>query len=116
MCSIAAQAEEIFAFALLESISDTGFRKLYQASQGLCIPHLVQVLSDSESGGGHESELATLLDLEQHKIAMLLDELKEYLRKHNYLYAHEPKGDEQTSWIRAVRKAVGNEGANHLNR
>ncbi len=116
VCRIAAQAEEIYAFGLLEGISDAGFRKLYQASEGLCIPHLAQILGASESGEGHESELATLLDLERHKIAMLLDELKEYLRKHNYVYAHELKGNEQTSWIRAVRKAVGNESTNLLNR
>lgn len=116
VCRIAAQAEEIFAFGLLESISDAGFRKLYQASEGLCIPHLVQILGANEFGEDHKSKLVTLLDLERHKITLLLDELKEYLRKHNYLYAHEPKGNEQTSWIRAVRKAVGNERTNLFNR
>lgn len=116
VCRIRVQSEDIFAFGLLQNLSSTEFRERYQASEGLCVPHLAQVLSNSGSEeiptGEEETSgdvLDVLLDMERGKIAGLLDELREYVRKHDYRFAHEPKGNEQTSWIRAVRKAVGNE-------
>jgi len=37
----------------------------------------------------------------------LSTELKEYRRKHNYRYAHEPYGAEKDAWIRAIELFVG---------
>ncbi len=41
------------------------------------------------------------------RLRALLEELEEFLRKLDYRYAHESKGEEQTSWIRAVETFVG---------
>jgi len=37
-------------------------------------------------------------------------ELKEYRRKHDYRYAHEPYGPEKDVWIRAIHLFVGSRG------
>jgi hypothetical protein len=40
----------------------------------------------------------------------LTDEVKELIRKHDYLANAEPRGDEMTAWRRAAELCAGNPG------
>jgi len=44
---------------------------------------------------------------QQEKLKELLIELKEYFRKEDYRYKDEPKGNEQTAWLRAIELYCG---------
>lgn len=41
------------------------------------------------------------------RLAALLDELREFMRKQDYRYSHEPLGPERDSWLRAIRALGG---------
>lgn len=107
-CRAAARSEETFAFGLLYSLRNGQFEAEYQASDGLCIPHLAQIPSRYEFQGEWQDTLYKLLSVETSKIRFLLENLKEYIRKHDYRFVSDPPVADQTAWIRAVQKAVGN--------
>jgi hypothetical protein len=105
-CQICRRAEENEASCLEELITwidDEEMRAAFDASFGLCLPHLDLLIARFD---GHEN-LATLIELERRKCETLLEELREYLRKLDYRYADEPFGDEQDSWRRVVELLVG---------
>lgn len=79
------------------------FTEAYRASEGLCGQHLLTALGQSKSKATSETLISHWAD----KLRALGGELEEFLRKLDHRYAHEPKGEEQTSWIRAVEAFVG---------
>jgi len=87
---------------LAEQLGDAEIRELYDHSPGLCLDHLsqgIELLPDNK--------LLGLLEVQAKKLLHLESELAEFLRKFNYIYREEPKGEEQTSWIRAIRWCAG---------
>lgn len=109
-CPACASGENTAEFAvhcLLSEIDDemTGkrWRVLYESSAGLCLEHLRLALGDSR----HPQTTEFILKVEREKIAALLAEVKEYLRKCDYRFKDEPKGSEHDSWVRALAKFVG---------
>jgi hypothetical protein len=106
-CESGEHTAEFAVHCLLAEIEDamTGnrWRALYESSDGLCLAHLRFALSDAH----HPNATAFLLRVEREKIASLLAEVQEYLRKCDYRFKDEPKGSEQDSWVRALAKFVG---------
>ena len=87
---------------LLESLKETETRDLYRTSGGLCMDHFLQILPL-----GDEPETIFLLEDQIGRARGLHEELKEFLRKYAYQYQHEPKGSEQSSWVRAAEFFTG---------
>jgi hypothetical protein len=87
----------------LDEMDRPYFREAYRVSEGLCGQHLLEALERSESKATSEELISHWTD----KLLALREELEEFLRKLDYRYAHEPKGKEQTAWIRAVEAFVG---------
>ncbi len=79
------------------------FREGFGAAAPLCLPHFRAVLREAED----EATLDYLVQAQTRKLRDLARELKEYLRKHNYQYSHQPMGREKDSWRRALRAFVG---------
>ncbi len=79
------------------------FREGFERAAPLCLPHFRAVLIETVD----EATLNYLIDVQERKLQALSRELKEYLRKHNYQYSHEPMGREKDSWRRALRAFVG---------
>ncbi len=106
-CRDCRSAEETFAWALTRSLSseepDGAFRDLFRRSAGLCLPHFRLALLRVED----QSARDLLVDVQLEKMGCLLAELAEYLRKHDYRYAHEPYGSEADAWIRAAALLTG---------
>lgn len=88
---------------ILSHLIDQDFFGQFRQSSGLCLPHFLRVLEHAES-----DEANSLIEVELEHIHSLREQLKEYLRKHDYRFINESKGEEQGSPLRAVEKIVGN--------
>ena len=83
---------------------DETIRRMYQASNALCLPHLRLALEEVEEPGSAD----LLLGVQAQALTRLSGNLKEYLRKHDYQYAHEPMAEaEAASYLRAIALFVG---------
>ena len=51
-----------------------------------------------------------LLDCQRTCIQRVLEEVRELIRKHDYRFSDEPRGDEMLSWRRAAVLCAGNPG------
>jgi hypothetical protein len=107
-CEAAAEYERASLAALRDLLhpvtGDPDLRKRFEEGEGLCLSHFVaatSVMEDRES-------LRILADVQARSWDTLSRDLKEYLRKHDYRFSHEPKTPaEETSWIRAVGTISG---------
>lgn len=107
LCRQLADYERALTWGLQRFLSqahgDDVFRDLYRRSWGLCLPHFRMVLFRVED----DSTLDILIDVQRERMEALSVDLKEYLRKHDYRFAHEPYGSEKDSWIRVIALFVG---------
>lgn len=78
---------------------EADLRRQFEESRGLCLPHFVAAASSIEN----EESLRLLADVQAQAWKALSRDLKEYLRKHDYRFSHEPKTPaEERSWVEAV--------------
>jgi hypothetical protein len=107
LCRLLGDYERVLAWGLQRFLSDAHgddrFRDLFRKSWGLCLPHFRMVLFRVED----DSTLDILIDVQRERMEALSGDLKEYLRKHDYRFAHEPYGPERDSWIRAIALFAG---------
>jgi hypothetical protein len=93
---------------LLELLRSQEMQTRLSHSTGLCLPHFAQARTLAA-----ESDLALLCSLVQCQQSCLqgvLEEVKELVRKHDYRFEDEPRGNEMTSWRRAAELCTGNDG------
>jgi hypothetical protein len=88
---------------LLSSLADPEFADSFHLSFGLCLPHLYNAMV---TGRDHPN-LPLLVELQLQKFETLRGELAEYIRKLDYRFMAEPRGEEKTSWRRVVELFVG---------
>ncbi len=88
---------------LLAVMRDAEGRRAFERSYGVCLRHAPLLL-----------ERAGTADLRRDIAAILLArvevdrwEAEEYLRKQSWSQRHEPKGDEQTAWLRVSTRIAG---------
>ena len=107
LCRQLGDYERVLVWGLQRFMShahgDDVFRDLYRKSWGLCLPHFRMVLFRVED----DSTLDILIDVQRERMEALSVDLKEYLRKHDYRFVHEPYGSERDSWIRVIALFVG---------
>ncbi len=98
------QWEERCALEVLcHSLGNPVFLADFSRSAGLCVPHLRQAILVGQSS----PHLPRLLEIQCTRYQRLAEELKEFDRKHDYRFAHEPWGSESNSWRRVVEQFVG---------
>jgi hypothetical protein len=89
--------------------TQTGFRKNFENSKGLCLFHLLELMKALRLR--YESEFPslskTLLELELKNFDRIRSELKEFIRKHDYRFSNEPWRSEKDVVERAVPKLIG---------
>jgi len=105
-CRQEKDVEERYVSVFLENFDDPEFSIAYKNSFGLCLPHIVFTLKKYRN----KQPGKEFLEVESPKLASLLSELKEFLRKHDYRFSNEKFGKEGDSWIRAIEKLIGKEG------
>ncbi|MCL5074224.1 MAG: DUF6062 family protein [Chloroflexi bacterium] len=87
---------------LLLSLEDAEIAELYHHSSGLCMRHLWMALEIDE-----EAVLKEIVRDQIARLESLERELEDYFHKTNYRFRHEPRGEEQTAWLRAVELFAG---------
>jgi len=105
-CSHVAEFEAFHLKDLLDSITEKEFLKAFNASQGICLPHLFLV---EEKHSDHPNFLF-LLQLQLEKSQSLRDRLEEFIRKQDRRLQQEITEDEAKAWRVAVEFLVGKRG------
>ena len=94
---------------LVELLREQRALQAYLRSDGLCIPHLADVV---DAAGRSDPAIArALLEDADRRLRELAADLAEFDRKRDYRYSHEPKGKEQLSWTRVVQLYGGEDFA-----
>jgi hypothetical protein len=98
-CAALATAVAVAARELVEFLADSAGRAAYQAhAEGLCRSHLWHTLQHSPT------ETAEWLAVEAaRRMAALQEDIELYFHRLDYRFQHEPKGEEQIAWRRALR-------------
>jgi hypothetical protein len=73
----------------------------YRAADGLCLPHLDRALEVDDAGARVLAESAG------GSLGTLVDELDEFIRKHDYRFRPESWDDGADTPERAIERAVG---------
>jgi Family of unknown function (DUF6062) len=81
---------------------------LFCQSTGLCRLHVEQALRFAQQQP--EARRKALLACQRVCLQRTLEEVREQVRKHDYRFANEPRGDEMTAWRRAAELCAGNRG------
>ncbi len=103
VCTANAGATLFHLRELLDHLGEEGFSDRFRASMGLCLPHLKILVEKFTS----HPNLPLALEVQIEKYQRLSWELGEFWRKHDYRFAHEPKGAESDSWLRVIKQFVG---------
>ncbi len=96
----ACQAQVLTVARTLATLESVGATELEHA--WFCLPHLPLVLRRMPRDG-----VVPVLVAEETFLARLHHEIEEFFRKSEYRYRHEPKGGEQTAWVRAADVLAG---------
>ena len=91
--------------AVVDTLAEQDERMIaaLKKSDGLCFPHLRQSLDTAPN----QFTFDTLVQTHQEKLAALIAELDEFIRKNDYRFQHEGFGDESDSWRRAMNMMIG---------
>ncbi|HEY3993823.1 MAG TPA: DUF6062 family protein [Ktedonobacteraceae bacterium] len=105
-CQRQRETEQALLQELLLMLSFEEFQAKLRASTGFCLPHLTQIVRAAMN----DAQRTILLDVQRACLQRNLGELDELVRKHDYRFLQEPRGDEMTAWRRAAELLVGNRG------
>ena len=102
-CAVQKESENHYLAVLEELLEDADFSRRYQHSAGLCFDHLRLAAAEWQS----PVALQAIKSTANKVVRELIAELREFQRKHDYQYRHEPRGLESTSPQRAIQFLVG---------
>jgi hypothetical protein len=103
-CVEAETMEDIYLNTLVENLlGEDGLLAAYQASDGLCLPHFRQALTRVRD----EAVFDALVKAQRAIWERLVGHLSEVLRKSDYRFRDEPRGEESGAWLRAITAVSG---------
>ncbi len=105
-CQRQAEIEQELAQELLAILPSAEFQARLREATGFCLPHFMHLLHVSQE----EAQRNVLLTAQRACLQHTMEELDELVRKHDYRFLQEPRGEEMTSWRRAALLLVGNRG------
>jgi acyl-homoserine lactone acylase PvdQ len=107
-CRQKAKAEERYAQTLQQALTNEEFYRRFTRSQGLCLDHFR--LTSELKTTDNSTEWLPLLQKAQMGCLQRLDaQLGELIRKHDYRFQDEERGQEMVSWKRAAGLVAGEE-------
>jgi len=107
-CRTRAKVEQRIVETLAERLSDQEMQTQLGQSTGLCRLHLAQVAHTAQRHSA--ASLQALISCQRVCLERAADELREQLRKHDYRFGQEPRGEEMTAWRRGAELTAGNPG------
>jgi Family of unknown function (DUF6062) len=105
-CQTRERYELIYLGVLLDHLGEEDVTQALHSTGGLCLVHLDQASAASR----HARALERLWDVQCACMQALDQELREFIRKHDYRFTGEGMGTEGTSWIRAIEMVAGKQG------
>ena len=102
-CRLWQEQEQLCLSVLLDDWLDPALAQAFAQSDGLCGPHMASLIAQ----GAHHPRLPAILDAQQERMQALHDDLREFIRKQDYRFVHEPFGREANAWQRVVALIVG---------
>jgi len=104
VCVEAEKMERIYLSSLIENLlGEEGLLATFQASEGLCLPHLRQAMTQVRD----ETVFKALVNAQRTIWERLTDQLSEIIRKADYRFQHEARGEESGASLRAIAALVG---------
>ncbi len=104
VCETEHRSGETYALWLARALTDPKFQALVTASDGICLPHLRQILSLAESPAAVDFLTADT----RRRLAQLHHRLSEYGRKQQWQYHTETVSPpEETAWARSIAFFAG---------
>jgi hypothetical protein len=104
-CESSRRTARYYTAMLLKGLSDAEVRCLYENSDGLCMQHFFLAVEDADFR--HVPQLNELIKKQIRGLRELKDDFEEFFRKGGYRFCNEPKGQEQTAWIHAMSRFIG---------
>ena len=105
VCKEEKEVERRYIEVFIDNFEDAELQFAFKNSFGLCLPHLLTLLKLCK-----DAKISVeVLKIEDVKIKSIIEELKEFERKHDYRFSKEKIGKEGDSWIRAIEKLTGKE-------
>jgi hypothetical protein len=105
-CAHRASTDQVYVSALMQHLTEAELLPLFQKSAGLCQPHLRLAIRAAPDTATFERLQAAQRAIWQR----LVDELDEFIRKHDHRFSGEAIGAEGTSWSRAIDLVSGQLG------
>jgi len=102
-CKVAENAEKRYLSAFWDCFWEQEFKVKFKNSFGLCLPHIFGVIKI----GKEIKQIQELIEMEKEKLENLIQDLREFIRKHDYRFISEGFQKEKDVWLRAVAKLVG---------
>jgi hypothetical protein len=97
-CDRECEVTELAIDALLDGLADPEFAAIVAASEGLCVAHFHLAFARR----GEHRYWEKVVAAQKNALRRLTAELAELARKHDYRFRDEPRGEEMTSWRRAL--------------
>lgn len=107
-CRTRSNVEQRVILTLVQQLQSEEMRLLLSQSTGLCLVHLAQARQQAEIAAPTVS--AHIVACQLTCIRRVMEELRELVRKHDYRFTDEPRGNEMTSWRRGAELCAGNPG------
>ncbi len=108
-CRSRSDIEQRVISTLVQHLRFEEMRQLLSQSTGLCLVHFEQAREQVERAEPTVAEY--ILACQLTCIKRVQEELRELVRKHDYRFSDEPRGNEMLSWRRGAELCVGNPGA-----
>lgn len=103
-CVEAETMEDIHLSTLIENLlGENGLLAAYQSSDGLCLPHFRQALARVRG----EAVFDALVNAQRAIWERLVGHLSEIIRKSDYRFRDEPRGEESGASLRAIAALSG---------
>ncbi|MFO7881127.1 MAG: DUF6062 family protein [Kosmotogaceae bacterium] len=102
-CIFEEEQEKYLISVFLKSVEIQEFFNKYRGSFGLCFPHFKKIVEFCEDNNTLEKIKKTEIQI----FSELRNELNEFVRKCDYRFSNEGFSSEKNSWIRAIKKLVG---------
>ena len=108
-CRVRDETTRRYVAAFAESAADATFLEVFARSSGLCLIHWGSVRAACAAHQGTEA-LDGVVERQRACLQRTLVDVEEMIRKHDYRFRDEPRGDEMRSWELAAELVAGRRG------
>ena len=108
LCRNRSHVEQRLISTLVQQLRSVETQTLLSQSTGLCLVHFAQARQQAEVE--EPTVLRHVLACQLTCTQRVVEELRELVRKHDYRFGDEPRGNEMTSWRRGAQLCAGNPG------